>query len=697
MNRITIIMILIATFAKGFAQNSNDSVLDSKTISLNEITVEAQNQSINESLSTFIPSRSHKNAAQDAWSLLELTAIPQIDVNTVESSVTTPWGEGVSIFIDYNPATQDQLKGLKPTDVKKIEYHLFPKDPRFMNARYAINFIMQKYEIGGYTKVNASKSFGVNQTEGYIYSKLSYKDMIYDAYFGDRYLTTSHNAVSSTEYFNLPSLGSNSSFSRTDRTYGSKFRHNDLDASLRAVYQKQNLRISNQFSFSNPRTPADNQSNHVEYSNNLFNITEASTARNTTDYNFNYNGSYYAGLSSKISLSGFAKLIYGDNRLSSSYTANGISPIINDAREKSWYGVVCPSVYYTINNHHTLSAYVRGQWRYNNIKYDGSNPSEQRYNVDDYLVGLHYDLTFDIIRAGLEVGGTWERDKINSVRQTSFTPQFTLYANISPMPKTQISIAYNYAQEVPAIGEKSPNMLQQDEVIWYTGTPTLKNAIGQNGNAYYTWYISNKWMVSAGGSFYYLARRRVSEYTPDGPDGLMLRTYTNSGHYQTGHVEISARAKFFGSKLTVKVTPQMFFRKTTGIYPCSINEFVFKAQLSYNWKNFYVSANYRTRSHYPEEQSGYIVYRPQEYNIQLGWGNGNWNLNLGTYNFLNSNWKGVRKNLDGEYYSNETQMFGYNYHMRYAVSATYTFGYGKKVDRYNEVGGAERSGSAILR
>ncbi len=48
---------------------------------------------------------------------------------------------------------------------------------------------MQKYEWGGYTKITANKSFGVNRTEGSVYSKMNYKRMTFDIYADENYLT----------------------------------------------------------------------------------------------------------------------------------------------------------------------------------------------------------------------------------------------------------------------------------------------------------------------------------------------------------------------------------------------------------------------------------------------------------------------------------------------------------------------------
>ncbi len=62
----------------------------------------------------------------------------------------------------------------------------------------------------------------------------------------------------------------------------------------------------------------------------------------------------------------------------------------------------------------------------------------------------------------------------------------------------QLTLAYNINEDVPSAMEKSPNRLQQDELLWYQGNPELKNTLNRNANFQYLWLISNKWQIAAG-------------------------------------------------------------------------------------------------------------------------------------------------------------------------------------------------------
>ena len=83
-------------------------------------------------------------------------SIPQISINPVAGSVETPGGESVSIYIDMEQASQEEMDALRPEDVKKVEYLAFPTDPRYNHDKYVINITLRHYEYGGYAKISGT-------------------------------------------------------------------------------------------------------------------------------------------------------------------------------------------------------------------------------------------------------------------------------------------------------------------------------------------------------------------------------------------------------------------------------------------------------------------------------------------------------------------------------------------------------------
>ena len=151
MKQISILIMALFCALSVLAQEESPDTISAKE--LGEIVVIAQNQRTNSTSSTYIPMKRQKDSATDAISLLSQMAIPQLEVQPGNFNVKNISGQNVAIYINYVSASEQDLTGLRPTDVKKVEYLIYPQDPRFKGAQYVVNFILQKYEWGGYTKI----------------------------------------------------------------------------------------------------------------------------------------------------------------------------------------------------------------------------------------------------------------------------------------------------------------------------------------------------------------------------------------------------------------------------------------------------------------------------------------------------------------------------------------------------------------
>lgn len=681
----------------GYAQTEIPDSIEGKE--LNEVVVEASNQRTSSNISTYIPMARQKNAAADAISLLSQMAIPQIEVDPIGQAVKTASGQGVSIFIDFLPATAQDLQGMRTQDVKKVEYYLHPTDPRFQGAHYAINFIMQKYEWGGYTKVTANKWFGVNRTEGEVYSKMAYKSMIFDLYADEIYLTNRHGGTASTETFRFEDLYGNGpqTIQRTSETNSSLYRNNSNDIALRALYNSDKARISNRISYSLTNVPHNDAVNSLLYSSELFPNASATSLKSSHNWALSYNGNYSYRISPKLSFEAVAIYTYGKNKSYSFYSSGKDLSITNNASEDAHHLQINPRLYWRLNKRNTFIFYLASIQNWNTIDYSGDSPSRQKCNVGGYSAGAHYNLSLEKWDIGGEFGWVWERNHISNSRMNDNFPRAIAYATYSPNDKHQFEVNWNYSKDVPDASQKSPNMLQQDELMWYQGTPTLSDYSYHNAGLTYTWLPNNRWQLSADGYIYMLGNRCVTIYSPTAPEGTMLRKYVNDGNYRSGMLGVSATAKFFGGKLVAKLRPQYWLRKTTGAYASTRNELTCTAQLTYYFDKFYLWGWYMTPSHYQEEQSGIVERTPAKYQIQFGWSDKGWNIRAGVYNFLRTSWESSRQTLTSEYYTFDRKEFSTAQHWRITLAVSYTFGYGKKVDHHDEVSGSGTVGSAILK
>lgn len=125
MKQISIIIMALFCAISVLAQEESPDTISAKE--LGEIVVVAQNQRTNSTSSTYIPMKRQKDSATDAISLLSQMAIPQLEVQPGNFNVKNISGQNVAIYINYVSASEQDLTGLRPTDVKKVEYLIYPQ------------------------------------------------------------------------------------------------------------------------------------------------------------------------------------------------------------------------------------------------------------------------------------------------------------------------------------------------------------------------------------------------------------------------------------------------------------------------------------------------------------------------------------------------------------------------------------------
>ncbi len=415
------------------------------------------------------------------------------------------------------------------------------------------------------------------------------------------------------ETFRFPDLfneGQKTMTRHTD-TDGSRFRNNANNVAFRALYSSSKIQASNRVNFNYAATPVDESSNSIAYSPDIIPAEvshQRSSAKNLTA---GYHGDFFFSLSKQFSLQTEIIYTYGHNTTEYSYKSASDFSITNNAAENSHDLHITPRLSFQIDGHNRVMLFGSGVWRRNDISYTGNTPSTQRYDVQAYFAGMHYDLTLDKIQAGGEIGWAWEKNSISGISSTDNFPQINAYANYMPAQKHLLTLSWNYGKDVPDASQKSPNMLRQDELMWVTGTPGLKDYKYMNCTLTYTWLPNNRWQLAANGGLFNFDDRCVTVYMPTAPDGTMLKKYTNGGNYRALMFNLNATAKFFNGSLVVSLIPQYWIYRTNGAYRYSIDDFNGRIQASYYIKNFFFVGSYSLKRHYPATQAEYEEWMPE--------------------------------------------------------------------------------------
>lgn len=253
------------------AFSTGTTLMEEQAVSLGTVTVEADNAHLYSDKSVYMPTATQKNASQSGSELLNHMAIPQLGIIS-GNSITTNGGKPVAVFIDYLPASENDLLAMRVSDVKRVEYLEYPSDPRLQGNPYVINFIMQQYEYGGYAKAYGFGTFLNGHQEQIIGNvRMQYKRMTYDL-MGSAYNSgSSHTGSDMTETFRLPQDdGTVEQFERISELESSKRHRNNYYLIFKATYNSDKVQASTLINSNLDRQPNTVQNGKVRYSQDVF-------------------------------------------------------------------------------------------------------------------------------------------------------------------------------------------------------------------------------------------------------------------------------------------------------------------------------------------------------------------------------------------------------------------------------------------
>lgn len=648
---------------------------------------------------TFIPTVKQKNASQNAVDLLRQMAIPQIKISSVNEVVTDNAGGEVAIFINFLEASKEEMEGLRTPDVKKVEYLEFPTDPRFRGAQRVINIIVQEYAYGGYTKLTTNENFLVGfSSRNNIFSKFSYKKMTYDLYVGANNWNN-HNIGNNVKgiYSLKDADGKDYQLTRTETLDGSHYKQNQYPLTFRATYSSEKIQIRNTVGFTHLSVPVYDQRGNLSYhlgSEQNYTFNRSNPNRNNS---LAYQGSFFFSLPNQFSIDISPRFNYMHSNDYLTYSTSTTPEIVRNARESAYNYRVDAYLQKRIGQKHTAMLGVNGGDNINRLRYSGTNSYYDRFH-NAFVAGLlGYQLASREVRLYADAGVYWSQSDINGVVYTDTYPFVHLNLRYSPNSKNAFSVFLQYANATPGISQKSPDVLQDNEYMFVTGNPLLENSRNLMFNLGYTWMPNNTFGLNAFSNFNSFFNRQMLTYEPYNNGMAIIKNYRNSGNFLNGELGFAANWKLLGGKLQLYASPKQSFYKSTGIYNKSYNPLTITAQATYYLNSFYFQAYYQSPGKQMFTSSPQIYKDRNFHSLTVGWANSDWNVRVMAANFFNKGWNSADIVTESPLYTEYRENIGTSSHFRINITATYTFGYGKKVQRGNEVGEQSGANSAIIK
>ena len=675
-----------------------DVVMSDMPVNLKAVTVTGEQMRTYSDRNVYRPTQRQKNTAMDAIDLLRRMAIPQINIKMSDNSVETADGRPVAIFIDYTRATAEELKGLRTGDVRRVEFSYSPSDPRFMGETNVVNFILQSYQYGGYTKLMASESFFTGlQSDASVYSKFKYKSMTYDLFIQSCNSNHHHAGSSATSSYLLAGGAETAEWvDRTQTTTGSHYVENTLPVTFRATYDSENFQARNTLAFTYTDKPHDDNEGTVDFTSGLFSPSTYATEKSSDVKTVAYYGSFFFSFPRRFTLAVYPAASYTGNVQNFCYTTNETS-IINNAREKATDLNLDALLSKNLGNGHYLYLSGFGGRTDYRVNYSGDYPAYDRLMAAFAGGTVKYGFYTDNVSADARIGVRYQHSRTNAFVEKEFYPFGDISFGWSPNRHHSINLYLNYSKESIPDNGKSPNVLQENEVLYYRGNPNLRCSHMFSTSLNYSWSATSWLRISPYVSFLGLVDRWTPVYSPYGNGRAILRSYENNGDHLWTSMGISATATFFDGNLQIQLMPRQDFYHATGTLPVNYNPFILVSSVQYYMGNFYFSGYFNSPLTSLWSNYDTIIKTRSSLKLEAGWSKSDLNIRLAVVNPFRTSWDYSTTRCQYEYYKDRMTNYDPQTHFSLQLSVAYTFGYGKKVNHGDEVGGAGTGSSAILK
>ncbi len=678
--------------------NVGTIIMPEAAVNLGAVTVEADNARLYADRSVYVPTTRQKNASQTGSDLLSHMAIPQLGLVS-GANVTTNAGKPVAIFIDYLPATESDLQAMRVEDVKKVEYLESPSDPRLQGNPYVINFIMQKYEYGGYVKAFAHTNL-ISNPFGEVLANLRFqrKNMTYDLMGSTYSYDRDHEGSELTETYRLPQEdGEVKEFQRFSNTSSSNQKRNWYFATLKATYNSDNVQASSLVKGRLDRQPNTEKNGQVTYSSPDFSNSEYSSIFDERSKFLAYEGYYFFKLRKGNSLNFTPSYSYSHTEQNTRYRESGFAEIFNRASDNTHK--LSGNLKFTHNFGHygNLIIGLNGSYESNRTRYSGSATALDRAKSSRIEAGIGYDVTIGKVYAAANFAWDWDRLQFEDMIDHPSTPKATLSVQYSPNTHSSMSASAGYESWLPSPSFKSDKIIEATPLMKYTGNPNLVPSKSYDLDFTYTWIPNNNFNLGAFAWAWIVGDRYVYDYEASS-SGILRTIKQPMGSYAKGNYGLTGTARFLDRSLVF-----------TGRIGHLLNHNGKPYNVNHSFIDWYVRARYylgnwaftltyvSDRADADGSMNGLWAYRKSDWYVTVSWSNSHWNVRGDLMNFTRWNWRNDRFVMRSRFYDTEEILLGGQSRAFIQLSATYTFGFGKKVKRENEPSVSGSASSGILK
>lgn len=658
---------------------------------LRELTVEGRTRYIDGDKTVYLPTKQQKNSAYSGVSLLAGLTISGLNVNPSTGQVTTNAGEGVSLFIDYLSASDQEVASLRPQDVLRVETLEYPADPRFNGARHVVNFVLIKYEYGGYTKLDATQYLDRANGNYSVKSKMVYRRMTYDLATGINYNSDNHVNTYQDAIYKFDDL----QVAKTEKIDEGNLKNNSEYLTLRAIYRKNTTALSNTLGVDWSNEPYREGTGQVRYTPQVYPDGDLSTSHKDKSWSPSWKGEYVLPLDENWTLNINPRAQYTHTVSDYTYQSDG-SAFVNDVSENAWTVSTSADLQRAIKKQ-SVALRVRGEYKKNSLHYTGSNVSDANISYTGFLFGLRGNLVFGKLHLQGNISMEYTQDASDNIKINNWHPRGFISAYLPINRKNSISMSFEQSRATANRNMFSPVLVHNSDIDAVRGNADLHTYRFNNVIANYNFMPTDQFSLAIFGNWQRHSSPIVAYYEPlpDSAKPVMVRSYVNSGYLQSFIYGLQAGFQLFDNALSINASVMGKNDQERSFKSLNANCCMYNFYAQYTIKDFTFSGYFNSKA--KALMHGNLYFAPQNYWFAASWHRNAFMVRFTLNNFCNNGWQQMKmRTIDPRYeatlINNST-----DYHRGFILGVSYSFNYGKKVKRGDEVGRTGSLESAILR
>lgn len=179
----------------------------------------------------------------------------------------------------------------------------------------------------------------------------------------------------------------------------------------------------------------------------------------------------------------------------------------------------------------------------------------------------------------------------------------------------------------------------------------------------------------------------------------VLRTIKQPvGSFAQGQYGVSGTMKFLKRSLVFSGQVSQILNHNGAPYNVDHSYITWYARMRYYLNNWNFTLTYISDNASANGSMNGIWYKGKnDWYVTIGWSNSDWNVRADLFDLSRWNWRSSTEEMRSKYYDTFQRFYDGQSHALIQLSATYTFGFGKKVKRDDEPGVSGAASSGILK